>query len=202
MNTKTKGFLGAAVVAALALASCGGSDAETGAKAPKVASMLRNVHSDYEPAESTDALADESAVVVEGKVASVADGPVIGEGLRGGLHTAILAVDVERVVRGQLDGDGTRAYVLVARDVLTEPAQLQAAYPADASTLFFLTEATFGDDVTNAGAGAPAGAKIYWPTTPQGLIMETPTGAEPLLIEEQAFAGVPDDSPLAAYVPQ
>jgi hypothetical protein len=201
IRSSGKSLVVAMAAAALTLAACGGSDSPQSASAPRLASMLNLVHFDYDAAATTDALADRSVVVIEGRVVGLADGPIFGTA-ESGLRTAILDVDVDRVVQGALDGDAAHAYVLISRDYTTTPEQLQAAYPADAQNLLFLNKATFGADVTNPTAGYPAGATVYWPTTPQGLIMETPTGAEPLLIEEQAFADVPADSPLTAYVPE
>ena len=81
------------------------------------------------------------------------------------------------------------------------PADYYAArLPTDLRAVMYLDEATVMDgEVLDVAAGRPAGYKIYRPSSPQGLLVESPTGVSRLIdavdVEGATLADVVPSSP-------
>ena len=174
--------------AAALLSGCAAAE-PTGAPAPgrgveEFTDAFVGLSADYNPIAEPAVLAAESSVVIRGTITSVGQGRTYAYGPDDpAANTAIvLEVAVESVEAGQLT-PSDRVFVELPSPG-GRPADYYAArLPADLPAVMYLDEATVMDgDVLDATAGRPAGYPIYRPSSPQGLLVESPAGVS-LLIE-------------------
>lgn len=161
---------------------------------------VRRFHVEYQPVGTPADLAQEAAVVVNGRVVGVEPGqqyaPAPNE--RPSIATSILIVEVEAILAGdeQLVHRG-RVYVEVPHPAFVgipgagepdTPQEISKEVPYDTSAfavtvpraagVFFLqdrTDGTYTEHILNLGAGRPAGASLTTYYT-QGLWLEDASG--------------------------
>jgi hypothetical protein len=168
--------------------------------------MLRGYGSDYEPARIPAELADRSEVVALGRLTQIREGSVLGTSRAdpGRRENLTFVFAIEQRYRGNLPG-GT-AYVEVPKPGFDPAATFDARAPRGARALLFLSRAsgaTADEPVIPAPAPRPVGARLWWFTTPQGLLMELGGGVvAPLEAARPIFVlGDPEPGNLLAWVP-
>lgn len=197
--------LGGALGVALVLAGCaqsvpavGPAAAGPSSPAPAAASATEIYTAcappgvvDYDPVESMASLAGSSAVVVQGRIDRIQEGrrtvTVEPAGLAPQLSSVIVVSDVT-VVAGSLDSasDG-KVYIEYAPEGLS--AACVATLPDDTRIVAYLGPAwdgvrTSGEEVdyvtemTDPGAGRPAGQVLYSAAALEGLVWQPPGSPE------------------------
>lgn len=205
--------LAAAVLGLAALTACGtaqgsvspdaGSPApDAGGDAPVVSAPRTGVLN-YKNFESPEALAAEEPVVVTGTVEEFAAGrSVLSWNSDAGYHdmaerTAVLAVEVDEVFKGEEQVFEGHVYVRVSRGIealkedgepdrpsedqstITSVDALNEAVPAGTRVALMVgpagTEPHEGDEWVDAHRGYPEGAALMW-AHPQGMVFENGRG--------------------------
>lgn len=160
--------------------------------------LLRRVHGNFKPYESTEEMLAEAELVVEGNVVSVSDGRTFygPSGELGSAHNAVLGFKVSNVIKG--DFRGAIAHVEVARSLPTSVESLRTTMPAMRMLLFLVNTADYPQpSVHSPRAGLPDGATLYTLSGPQAMIVDD-NGIAVQPLTEQFHQLVGDDEPLSA----
>jgi hypothetical protein len=154
-----------------------GSDTDSGRSVEAFAALFKGYGADYTHVDTPAALADESKLVVEGRIAKIAKGRTIGVAVThpGASPTVVMAVTVTWVHRGALpDGANGTVYVELSAPRDRDFGRYDRAAPKQSPVLLFLTPAPPATDfpVVDPNAGRPAGQPLYRPASPQGFLIE------------------------------
>ena len=135
-------------------------------------SGLRTEPAEVNPPQDLDDLVDRVKIVVTGRIVKVSPGPGADAGYSPEETIAQLTVMVDKVLEGNVSTD--RIEVIVPRQPLVSPAQLDANIP-DQQLMLFLVPLTYK---TN----------YYSITTNKAIIAESKTGPETVLEPESSEA--------------
>jgi hypothetical protein len=183
MSTVTRTVAGLLLAGLLsgAAAGCGSdrdndADRDTGPSAVAFANLFKGYGADYTHVETPAALADESALVVEGRIDKIEKGRTIGAAVDalGASPTVVVAVNVTRTHHGALpDRAGGKVYVELSAPRGMDIGRYERAAPKQSTVLFYLAPAPPATDfpVVDPDAGRPAGQPLYQPASPQGFLI-------------------------------
>lgn len=189
-----------------AAAGCG-SDTDSGPSAQAFAGLFKGYGADYTHVESPAELADESALVVEGRIEKVERGRTIGAAVDapGASPTVVVAVNVTRTHRGALPAEAkSKVYVELSAPRGADIRRYERAAPKDSTVLFYLLPAPPATDfpVVDPEAGRPAGQPLYQPVSPQGFLIEGDRKVmQILMFTEFEGASLNDFTPASEHFP-
>ncbi|WP_162907921.1 hypothetical protein [Allorhizocola rhizosphaerae] len=178
MSTVTRTVAGLLLAGLLSGAAAGcGSDRDSGSTAADFASLFKGYGADYTHVDTPAALADESALVVEGRIGKIEKGRTIGAAVDepGASPTVVVAVTVTRTHRGALPAQAEgKVYVELSAPRGLNIGRYERAAPKHSTVLFYLAPAPPAIDfpVVDPDAGRPAGQPLYQPVSPQGFLIE------------------------------
>jgi hypothetical protein len=151
---------------------------------------------DYDPFDSTTALAKVSTVVVSGTVKRIQDGRIAGRptDVISNIHTIVIVIETSKIAHGKADAKGNGlVYVEVPSPGSRPASEYAEAIPVGTAIVAYLMQAPSGADeispFQNPASGRPTGVTLYMPTNPQSLLIELQAGGVSLLLEHDAHEG-------------
>jgi hypothetical protein len=145
---------------------------------------FRTYGSDFDSAPTFAALTDRSALVVTARLDEIREGRTVGTSKTDDTRSEHLVTvfTVTKVLKG--DHSGSRLFVEIPKADLAPAAEYDAAKPAAAEAVLYLTPVPDpgpGTPILDPRAGLDPGATAYRPTTPQGfLVVESGQVVHPL----------------------
>ena len=145
-----------------------------------VHSLFNGYDADYEPALTTNELADQSSVVLSGVISAVQDGRPDGfDADQSGVpRSIVVVVALPHVTSGTLPaGSDGNVYVELPSPYSTAPKGYSKAFPVGTPVVLYLDPAANGSGtsrVLNWNAGRPAGQPLFRPVNPQGFLISLP----------------------------
>jgi len=162
------------------LTGCGSGNDSAPGDLDAFVKLFTGYAADYEPARSPQQLAEWSDLVVLGRIHSVTDGRIHGDGVSRST-TVVVAVDVREVKKGALPPRSeNRVYVEMESSYQRPASAYDKVAPRDVDALLFLTPAPAtgvpgGQRIENPDAGRPNGQPLWQVTTPQGFLVGSAT---------------------------
>ena len=135
---------------------------------------LRPAFGNYDAARSVSALANRSERIAVGTIAALRE----GRPLEGEAATVVLELEVSEVLKGE---PAERLYVELYNGLVFDAPNVPDPLPDDRLLLFLVPDpktliSAPDEAVIDNIAGLPDGEPLYSPTTPQGLMVELPSG--------------------------
>lgn len=146
-------------------------------------SAFEGYSADYDPRRSPDEIAENSSLVVQGKIASMRSGrteSAAGNDALAPYTTIVLVLEnISAIVGTPPKGSAGRVYVELVNPGNRQPSEYDEAFPRGSDVVAYLSPAF--DGVAPEGTdieidlpleGRPAGQPLYQPSGPQSLIMQ------------------------------
>ena len=167
----------AAGLAVLTMTACGAGDPPAPERSLNaVYALVASTGIDYEPQRTTRGLAARSALVVEGTVAGVSEGRSIGDPELDlpPRSTVLLRVSVQETHKGTRQ----QAVLVELPSEGSTAADFAAVLPSDLRVLVYAVPARGpnpGEQVVTVSPEWRAAARVWQPTSPQGLVVSDGT---------------------------